>query len=173
MTFVLSRYYVETFKAWLLSFLTILQKIIQFCFWMTWSLTIKKGYLSPRILEAKRSTKKLNRHVLVILALSRCYSSIFDGLVAKKKLSPAPATVSQDTGEFYYYNSSLVELGKPITISCNANKVRNVKTLRGLTIILAQELATCMFKPPYSNQWNETYVRSGDEVYIKENSRIG
>ena len=44
-------------------------------------MTIKKGYLSPRILEAKRSTKKLNRHVLVILALSRCYSSIFDGLV--------------------------------------------------------------------------------------------
>ena len=167
MTFVLSRYYVETFKAWLLSFLTILQKIIQFCFWMTWPLTIKKGYLSPRILEAKRSTKKLNRHVLVILALSRCYSSIFDGLFAKKKLSPAPATVSQ----YPWGIVDSVELRSPMTISCNANKVRNVKTLRGLTIILAQELATCMFEPPNS-PWNNTYVRSGDAVYIKENSRI-
>ena len=87
-------------------------------------------------------------------------------LCGKKKLSPAP-------GELVRSVSWPVELGRPITISCNANKVRNVKTLRGLTIILAQELATCMFKPPYSDQWNETYVRSGDEVYIKENSRIG
>ena len=115
----------------------------------------------------KRSTKKLNRRVLVILALSRCYSSIFDGLVAKKKLSPAPATVSQ----YPWGIVDSVVRGSPMTISCNANKVRNVKTLRGLTIILAQELETCMFEPPNS-PWNNTYVRSGDAVYIKENSRI-
>ena len=59
-----------------------------------------------------------------------------------KKLSPVTSKVS-----------SPVELGHQITITCKANKVRNVKIgNESIDNNFAQDLEFCMFKPPYKSR---------------------
>ena len=63
-------------------------------------------------------------------------------LIAKKKLSPVTGKVSFP-----------VQLGHQITITCKANKVRNVKIgNESIDDNFGQALGLCIFKPPFSSR---------------------